>query len=164
MLLAALLGVWAWRAEFGQPAPVMAATATVKDGDTLVLGGKTWRLYGIDAPEYRQTCKDAAARDWPCGKAARAQLESFVLSGNLVCHPQAEDKYGREIARCASATTPDLAEAMVTAGLAISPAERGRATYEEAESSARNAKRGIWQGTFETPADWRKSHPREDIK
>ncbi len=142
----------------------MAATATAKDGDTLIFGGKAWRLYGIDAPEYRQVCKDKNDRDWPCGKAARTQLETFVLSGNLVCHPQAEDRYGRMIARCASASTADLAEAMASAGLAISPAERGRAAYEDAESSARNAKRGIWQGKFDTPAEWRKQHPREDIE
>jgi endonuclease YncB( thermonuclease family) len=151
MLLALLLGVWAWRAEFGTPAPVMAATAKVKDGDTLILSGKAFRLYGIDAPEYRQLCLDAAGKVWPCGKAARTQLEAFVLSGSLVCQPQAEDRYGREVARCASATVPDLSEAMVTVGLAISPATRGWrrrdqsfwAPYEDAEASARAAKRGI---------------------
>jgi endonuclease YncB( thermonuclease family) len=35
-----------------------AAAQTVTDGDTIKLNGTTWRLWGIDAPEMRQTCKD----------------------------------------------------------------------------------------------------------
>jgi endonuclease YncB( thermonuclease family) len=162
VLLMAFVGLWAFRDVMFPAEKVIAATAKVVDGDTLIIAGKSWRLYGIDAPEYRQTCKDARGLDWPCGKAARAQLDAYVLSGSIVCEPQAEDAYGRSVARCASATVPDLAEAMSQAGLAISPAGRGRAAYDDAEASARDAKRGIWQGEFDTPAEWRKANPRED--
>ncbi len=160
LALAAMFGFWLYADDFLPPETVSAPEATVRDGDTLVVAGKTFRLSGIDAPEYRQTCQDAAGKDWPCGKAARLQLSSLVASGSIVCTPRAVDKYGREVARCASATVPELAEAMVQAGLAISPAERGTAAYAEAEQAAKAAKRGMWQGQFIAPADWRAAHPR----
>jgi endonuclease YncB( thermonuclease family) len=40
-------------------APAFAQTIT--DGDTIKLNGATWRLWGIDAPELHQTCRDR----WP---------------------------------------------------------------------------------------------------
>jgi endonuclease YncB( thermonuclease family) len=144
MLLLAMIGLWAFGDMFFPSETVRAETATVMDGDTLVLDKIAHRLYGIDAPEYRQTCKGASGTDWPCGEAARLQLAAMVKSGSLVCEPNAEDKYGRKVARCSSATVPDLAEAMVQAGLAISPAERGSPAYGVAEDSARASKRGIW--------------------
>ena len=42
------------------------AAAQVTDGDSLKQGGKTYRLWGIDAPELAQTCADG----WPAGKLA----------------------------------------------------------------------------------------------
>lgn len=37
-------------------APALAAEAVVKDGDTLQLGDKVFRLEGVDAPELDQRC------------------------------------------------------------------------------------------------------------
>jgi endonuclease YncB( thermonuclease family) len=158
--LLGLLALWAFSDRFFPPEVITAAVAQTRDVDTIVVNGTTFRLYGIDAPEYRQTCKDAKGNDWPCGKAARSQLDAYVQSGSIVCEPKAEDRYNRKVAKCASATVPDLAEAMVQSGLAISPAERGTAAYGDAEDSAKSAKRGIWQGSFDTPADYRTLHPR----
>lgn len=161
----ALFVFWAFSDRF-MPAPekISAPTAIVRDGDTIVVADKTFRIYGIDAPEYHQSCTDKAGQPWPCGKAARLQLAALVTSGTIVCEPQAVDKYGRDVALCSSATTPDLGEAMVQAGLAISPAARGDAPYADAEAAAKQARRGIWQGTFEEPAQWRAAHPRTPVE
>ena len=35
---------------------VLAANATVKDGATLQIAGVTYRLDGVDAPEFDQVC------------------------------------------------------------------------------------------------------------
>jgi endonuclease YncB( thermonuclease family) len=163
ILLLTVLGFWGFSDAIVSPETAHAETAIVKDGDTLVLEGTTYRLYGIDAPEYRQSCTNGLGKDWPCGRAARLQLVAMVKSGGIACVPRAEDKYGRKIATCSSATVPDLAESMVQAGLSISPAERGSAVYGEAEDSARIAKRGIWQGSFATPADYRAQQTRKDV-
>ncbi len=45
----------------------------------------------------------------------------------------------------------DIAEALVADGLAIATD-----SYLGAESQARRARRGVWQGQFDTPAEWRR--------
>ncbi len=157
LLLIALVLLWAFGGRLAPPETITAETARVKDGDTLILNGTAYRLNGIDAPEYRQLCKDAAGKNWPCGKAARLQLATFAASGRIVCEASGEDRYGRKLARCASATVPDPGGAMVAAGYALGPE-----TYEKSEASTRASKRGIWQGTFATPQDWREANPRKD--
>jgi len=42
---------------------VVSGAARVVDGDTLVIGTQRIRLFGIDAPESRQTCR-ASSGDW----------------------------------------------------------------------------------------------------
>ncbi len=159
-LLAAMSGLWAYSDRLFPAELIKASAANVSDGDTLTIGDKVFRLYGVDAPEYHQTCTDARGAPWPCGKEARLQLAAYVASGGIVCAPRAEDRYNRLVATCASASTPDLSAAMAEAGLAISPAARGRAAYAQQEENARAAKRGLWQGRFDLPSDWRTAHPR----
>jgi endonuclease YncB( thermonuclease family) len=160
LAMGALLVGWAFADQLFPPETLTAQTVRVRDGDTLSLGPMTVRLHGIDAPEYRQMCRTAAGQPWPCGRAARAQLEALALTGPVTCTVSATDQYRRKIATCRNATTPDLGEAMVAAGLAISPAERGEAAYAAAEARAARARRGLWQGRFDTPAAWRDAHPR----
>ena len=38
--------------------------------------------------------------------------------------------------------------------------EDARDVYQEAQDEAEAAKRGIWRGSFERPADWRAANPR----
>ena len=159
-ILLAIFGLWYFADRLTPAETVKAPAAVIRDGDTLVLGERIFRLYGVDAPEYRQTCSDANGAEWPCGKAARLQLAALAASGSISCEVRARDKYMREVARCSSATVPDFAEALVQAGLAISPAERGTAPYADAEEAARTAKRGIWQGHFEIPSEWRAEKER----
>lgn len=49
--------------------PAQADQAFVIDGDTIIVGGVTHRLHGIDAPEEGQFCKTGKVSNWPCGKA-----------------------------------------------------------------------------------------------
>ena len=158
VLLTGLLALWAYGDILFPPETISGAAVHVRDGDTIDIDGKTIRLAGIDAPEYHQTCRDASGAPWPCGRAARTQLEAWAMVGRLTCVVVAQDKYGRHVARCQTAARADLGEAMVRAGLAISPAIRGEAAYGDAEEEARQAKRGVWQGRFDMPADWRAQH------
>jgi hypothetical protein len=53
------------------PVPATAETLSgipkVVDGDTLELGKERIRLYGIDAPETKQLCKNSKGQDYACG-------------------------------------------------------------------------------------------------
>ncbi len=132
------------------------------DGDTLRAGnGAEYRLYGIDAPELKQTCEEANGKTWLCGRAAKTKLTKLMKGGNVTCEEKTKDRYGRVIAVCSAAGVLDLGEAMVLDGYAVDLASEGN-PYKDAEKEARDAKRGIWRGTFEMPAQWRQDHKRTD--
>jgi endonuclease YncB( thermonuclease family) len=128
--------------------------AEVIDGDSFRLAGHELRLKGLDAPEYLQTCTDASGRENACGKTARRALAALVVNHELTCTETEKDRYGRGLVTC-SVEGRDIGEAMVLQGMAVA-----YGGYERAEAEARAAKRGIWAGSFERPADWRKRHPR----
>jgi len=75
----------------------------VTDGDTLVVNGKHQRtrcvggtrvrLFGIDAPELKQTCKHPSGRDFLCGRAAAAFLLEHVRGRAVECRGNSEDRY-----------------------------------------------------------------------
>jgi endonuclease YncB( thermonuclease family) len=132
------------------------------DGDSLrAANGAEYRLFGIDAPELKQTCEEANGKTWLCGRAAKAKLTTLMKGGNVMCEEKDKDPYGRVVAVCSAEGVLDLGEAMVLAGYAIDLASQGN-PYAQAETEAREGKRGIWRGTFEEPAKWRQEHPRTD--
>jgi len=158
-LLAALaFAAWVWL-----PAPVATVPFVhVIDGDSLTVRQEdaplTIRLTGIDAVEYRQDCTRTGA-PWPCGREARSALEKLAGRGALHCELAAKDHYGRTLATCRTAAFPDgidLGAEMVRQGWAVATSDAYM--VEEAEAQARQ--RGIWQGNFVRPADWRAVHER----
>lgn len=159
-LLGLLLALWLYGDQLWPAETVSGNNITIRDGDTLIVSEKIFRLSGIDAPEYHQTCGDTSGKEWPCGKVAREKLVAIAAKQVITCVVRATDKYHRSIATCGSTTVPDLSAAMVSAGLAISPAERGVAAYNDEQAHARTSKIGIWQGTFIDPVAWRAAHPR----
>lgn len=90
-----------------------AAAQTVTDGDTIKLNGTTYRLWGIDAPETKQSCADG----WPAGLEATAYMRGLVRDRQVVCEAKTQDRYGRTVALC-RADSQDLGAAMVIAGMA----------------------------------------------
>jgi len=134
-----------------RPLPLVGHAEAV-DGDTLRLGRTRIRLAGLDAPELRQTCTDASGGSWPCGAAARDFVVDQLRSGDVSCAPSGRDIYRRTLAACTIAGI-DLGHAIVDAGWAVA-----ELPYAGEEGDARAAKRGIWAGTFEPPAQWRHDH------
>ncbi|HEX2447738.1 MAG TPA: thermonuclease family protein [Methyloceanibacter sp.] len=133
------------------------------DGDTIKAGdGAEYRLFGIDAPELHQTCNEANGKSWLCGRAAKAKLTTLIKGGNVNCEARATDRFGRIVAVCSAAGVPDLGQAMVRDGYAIDLGGAAGNPYAGAETEARDAKRGIWRGTFARPSDWRQANPRSD--
>ena len=136
-------------------AQAIAGPATAIDGDSLEVGGIAVRLFGIDAPEARQTCQRGGA-EWACGEAAAALLRELAARGPLRCQQRDTDVYGRAVSSC-SVGRIDLADAMVRAGLAV-PLEDFSDAYVEAAQVARAHRQGVWAGEFELPADYRAAH------
>ena len=56
----------------------LSGQARVVDGDTFTLGSERVRMWGIDAPEGRQTCKDAGGGNYRCGEVARDRLIGLI--------------------------------------------------------------------------------------
>ena len=90
-----------------------AAAQIATDGDTLRMDGKTYRLWGIDAPEAAQQCPDG----WPAGKVATTRLQELVRGRSVTCERTGSDRYGRTIAIC-RASGEDLGALLVREGLA----------------------------------------------
>ena len=71
--------------QFGtrNPGAPLSGPARVVDGDSLEIGGQRIRLYGIDAPEGRQHCRDAQGQDYACGREAARALDTLSAGAAL---------------------------------------------------------------------------------
>jgi endonuclease YncB( thermonuclease family) len=139
------------------PGEPVTGRAHVIDGDSLAIAGVRIRLHGIDAPEREQDCRDAGGKTYACGHAAMRALITAINGRSVTCTPVEVDQYNRDVATCA-VDGADLGEIMVRGGHALDYARHSRGRYAAAEREARAARRGLWAGTFETPATWRQQN------
>ena len=137
----------------------IAGRARIIDGDTIEIAGERIRLFGIDAPEARQQCRDAQGADYACGRDAARILTALIGGRPVSCTLVTHDQYARDVATC-EAKGHDLGEAMVRAGYARDYPRHSKGRYAAAERDARAARRGIWAGESEDPAVWRKRETR----
>ncbi len=142
----------------------VSGPACVTDSDTLVVNGKRQRtrcvggtrvrLFGIDAPELKQTCKHANGRDFLCGRAAASFLLRHVSGRTVECKGNSVDKYGRLIATC-FIDGKNLNSMMVSAGWALAYRDHSN-KYVPQENVARKTRKGIWAMQFVPPWKWRR--------
>jgi endonuclease YncB( thermonuclease family) len=125
----------------------------VVDGDTLTFGTVRVRLEGIDAPETDQICLNAGAVRWTSGIDARDRLVSHVADRHIICKSSETDRYGRALGTC-SLGGENLNEWMVLQGWALAYVQYS-SRYIRAEELAKDQRRGLWQGAFVAPWDWR---------
>jgi endonuclease YncB( thermonuclease family) len=149
--VAALLGMILIAAA--APAAERVGIARIVDGDTLTVGSSKIRLQGIDAPETDQICLNASGDRWTCGIEARDRLIAHIAAREISCVSSENDVYGRELGHC-SLVGEDLNGWMVRQGWALAYVKYSSA-YVAAEEEARTHQRGLWQGAFIAPWDWR---------
>ena len=134
--------------------PDLQGVASVIDGDTIEIHGTRIRLNGIDAPESGQLCQDARGTAWRCGQQAALALSDRIGRRQVVsCQQTDTDRYGRMVADC-FAGRENLNRWMVREGWAVAYRQYSTA-YVAAEEHARTGQRGIWEGRFDMPWDWR---------
>ena len=78
----------------------LAGRASVVDGDTIEIHSQRIRLFGIDAPESKQSCEDADGHNYRCGQQAALALSDYIGQRTVACKPRADDRYGRIVAVC----------------------------------------------------------------
>lgn len=132
----------------------------VIDGDSIKVGRKEVRLFGIDAPEYSQTCFNSKKEEYQCGQVSRNFLTALASGKNVECVYAQKDKYDRFLSKCV-VDGISINEALVKNGMAvIYNFTESDAKMDELEKAAKEEKLGIWQGAFQLPKDYRKAHPR----
>ncbi len=122
------------------------------DGDSLRMGDKRIRLFGIDAPESAQKCQFENGDEWACGRASRRALERATKGQTVRCEVRDMDR-DRYVSIC---MTPegDLSDHMARRGWAVAYTQYSM-RYVGAELEARQAKRALWRSEFERPHVYR---------
>ena len=145
-VLTAIVMMWPAVALPGSGGP-----ATVIDAETIEVGGKRFRLFGIDAPEPDQTCR-FGDKFVPCGRIAETALMDLTAGATVACEP-VEGSGEPPAARC-YADDYDLSEGMVYTGWAMADRTEG-GRYLTLEKGAADARRGVWRTEFVMPWEWR---------
>jgi endonuclease YncB( thermonuclease family) len=161
------------------------ATEDVHDGDTFWVGETSVRLWGVDAPELNQTCRN---RDdvRMCGEISRDHLISLLSRSLVQCvvatkmsgradedgdQKTVRETFGRPIVRCEVTKDPtngsqvepfDLAERMIRDGYAVmyrdrlAPMDGGNIDdLRNAELLAKRRRSGLLTLCWVEPGDWR---------
>lgn len=127
----------------------LSGPARILDGDTIEIGGTKMRLFGIDAPEGRQTG----------GREATQFLEAFIEGRLVRCVWSEIDRYGRPLATCyprtksgGSWSTVSLNKTMTRLGRAAAYLDYSNNFVPEMHTAMRNC-RGMWS---DLPHCWRR--------
>ena len=137
--------------------------ANVTDGDTIKIDTLKIRLDGIDAPEKKQLCKRPYLtifmfkfyEDYLCGQKSTQALIKKINNQKITCKISDIDYFKRLIGECYKGKT-NLNSWLVSNGHAVAFRKYSK-KYVPEEILAKQEKKGMWQGKFEMPWDYRKS-------
>lgn len=141
-----------WLVGVCQAAEIQGRVIAITDGDTIkVLDVNSIqhdiRLTGIDAPERKQAF----------GTASKRSLSDMVYGQQVTVITHKTDRYGRQVGTVLLGLE-DVNRKQVEQGMAwfyrqyareLSPADR--VAYDQAETEAKHAKRGLWADKVPTP-------------
>lgn len=147
-LLIIVAAVW----HIGVEAAEITGKAHVIDGDSIRISDTEIRLYGIDAPEGKQSCIQQG-EDWACGETATEALRLIVGDALIHCAWDDVDRYERALATC-TREGHDIAELMVDKGVALAYRKYSW-KYALDEDDAKAKRKGLWSAQFVPPWDWR---------
>jgi endonuclease YncB( thermonuclease family) len=121
--------------------------ASVIDGDTLEIHGARIRVFGIDAPESDQLCRNEESDLYRYGQRASNALFEFIDHRPVECIEVDRDRYNRAVAVCTVGGT-DIADWLVSNGLALDWSRYSKNGYAAPQMAAERQNRGMWTGSF----------------
>ena len=131
----------------------LVGNAAVIDSDVLLIDGYRIFLFGVESVEAQQTCSIRGQR-WDCYPAAVRALQTIVVEGTATCNVVGGPDVLNQVFAVCMVNGTDVAERLVRAGFGVVvPAETE--IYRPAETAAREARVGFWQGEFAPPSIWR---------
>ncbi|RUV67667.1 DUF4236 domain-containing protein [Mesorhizobium sp.] len=134
----------------------ISGRATIIDGDTIDIAGTRVRFNSIDAPESAQLCRNSKGKNYRCGQSSAKALDAWLAKSRPVtCTFIDWDRYGRFVGDCYRSDGTAVAGWLVTAGHAMDWPQHSGGAYAGHQDEARLARRGIWQGEFQPPWEWR---------
>jgi endonuclease YncB( thermonuclease family) len=150
MLAAIIIGLISAAALSFSGSEVRNVPGQVKviDGDSLRIGTEEIRLWGVDAPEFKQECQNKNGR-YACGREAQKQLRVLVANASLTCRGLGRDRYDRLLAVCRNGKT-DINAELVRGGYAYA-----YGGYGAEEAIAQDARIGVWAADNERPKNYR---------
>jgi endonuclease YncB( thermonuclease family) len=154
-----LLGVLAIIFATSTPLAAQEASvgrATVVDGDTISIRNESIRLWGIDAPESSQRCKDADGQSHACGAETAMKLDRFLAESRPTrCVLVEHDRYGRFVGNCFRADGRHVGAWLVRSGLALDWPRYSDGAFAAEQAAAQEESIGLWAGSFQSRWDWR---------
>lgn len=133
----------------------------VIDGDTFEVAGQRVRLFGIDAPESKQTCVTEQGADWACGAWVTSQVTVMYDKKRAICREEALDRYDRIVARC-EVDGRDVGQLLVSEGLAFAYRKYSM-RYDLDEKRAAVNDRGLHASRVQSPAQYRATRAKGRI-
>jgi len=134
---------------------IVGRVEQVKDADSIVVNRVEIRLYGIDAPEFNQECKNKHGQSYACGEMATKALRNLLLKNRVNCEIKGKDQYQRLLGVCRRGVV-NINRYLVARGWAIAY-ERYDARYLDAQMLAKRQGVGLWQGEFDPPEKFRRA-------
>ena len=125
----------------------------VVDGDTIRVSVQVVRLFGVDAPEVKQTCQTSEGLHWACGAWVSDVLRNAFDGQEAFCVEVEQDRYGRSVARCEVAGV-DLGGRRIIKKLAFAYRKYSM-DYDLDEKRAAVNDRGLHATRVQNPADFR---------
>lgn len=123
----------------------IVGTATVVDAGTLVIDGRTVKLWGVDAPSRDAHCRDQTGTSWPCGAHAAAALAEWIGTRSVNCDPRTRYTTNPAYALC-RLNGRDIGKWLVMHGWARDARAQSGGMHDMLERAATDKQRGIHGG------------------
>src|ERR1700681_1701228 len=94
-LMSVCITIMAWSIAWADD---LIGQASVIDGDTIEIHGTRIRIFGIDAPESDQLCRNEESELYRCGQKASNALFNFIARRPIECVGVDRDRYNRSVA------------------------------------------------------------------